>query len=87
MITSISTVEKFDYVGIEEILVLDADKLKTCTNISIIEDGIYEAENETFEIIVSTNDPTVNFIDYNATVVIVNSDRKFNLMFRLCFRK
>ena len=72
-------VEKFDYLGIEEVLILDADKLRTCANISIIEDGIYEAANETFEIVVSTADPTVNFINYNATVVIINSDRKFNL--------
>ena len=73
----LSTDDGIDYNGlVKQVLSFSAGISKLCVNITILDDDVYEEQNDLFGVVLSISDPVVTYIIENATVTIINSDRE-----------
>ena len=73
----LSTDDGIDYNGlVKQVLSFSPGISKLCVNITILDDDVYEEQNDLFGVVLPISDPVVTYIIENATVTIINSDRE-----------
>ena len=74
---SLSTEDGIDYNGlVKKVLSFSPGIARLCVNVTILDDDVYEEQNDVFGVVLSMSDPVVTYIIENATVSIINSDRE-----------
>ena len=74
----LSTNDGIDYDAlVKQVLSFSPGISRLCVNITILDDDVYEEQNDyLFGVVLSISDPVVTYIIENATVTIINSDRE-----------
>ena len=62
-----------DYDSVDQLLMLSSSVSRACVNITITDDDRYE-EDETFDVIVTTDEPRVTIGPDTASIVIFDDD-------------
>ena len=62
-----------DYISVEQLLTLSSSVPRACVNITIVDDDRYE-EDETFDVVVTTDEPRVNVDPDTASIDIFDDD-------------
>ena len=67
-------VDDLDYTGVEQTLLFSPTVRRLCFNITILDDDVYEEQNDVFRVVLSSTYPVVSYGVQNATVFIISSD-------------
>ena len=62
-----------DYDSVDQLLTLSSSVSRACVNITITDDDRYE-EDETFDVIVTTDEPRVNIDPDTASIDVFDDD-------------
>lgn len=72
-----------DYLGLNEMLIIEAGERRSCVNITILEDQVYELNSQMFSVCISSSDPVVMTAFDKSFVTIVDSTGEQNTSSKL----